>query len=179
MRKLQSNFSHVLRKLQSNFSHILKNLIKRFGLIILSIVFLVNCAGNMSGTQKGAVIGTGAGAGAGALIGHFAGDAGIGAGAGATAGLLLGSLAGSQSDKKAIQNVVVYVNNKEIGGFNINDNQGYRQVAAVIIENRGVAVVSGPLANTIKEKLMSYGLRSNQIIISSKGNYNNIIDISL
>ena len=178
MRKLQSNFSHVLRKLQSNFSHVLKKLIKKFGIVILSIIFLVNCAGNMSGTQKGAVIGTGAGAGAGVLIGHFAGDAGIGAGAGAATGLLLGSLVGSQSDKKAVQNVTLFVNNKEIGSFNANDNQGYSQIATIIAENNGVAVISGPLSDIIKEKLMGYGLKSSQLIISSKENYNNIITIN-
>jgi hypothetical protein len=108
----------------------------------------------------------------------LAGNAGIGAGVGATAGLLLGGLAGSQSDKKSVQNVKVYVDNKEIGVFNINDNQGYAQVANIVSGNNGIAIISGPISNIIKEKLLSNGLKDNQVLISEKGNYNNTINIS-
>jgi hypothetical protein len=155
----------------------MKKLLKNLGLVTLCAMFLVSCE-TMSGSQKGAAIGTGVGAGAGAAIGALAGDAGIGAGAGAAAGLLLGGLAGSQSDKKAVQNVKVYINNKEIGTFNINDNQGYSQTATIIAENKGVAVISGPLATVVKEKLLTYGLRNSQIVISDKGNYSNVINIT-
>ena len=155
----------------------MNKLLKNFGLVMLCVMFLFGCE-TISGTQKGAAIGTATGAGAGALIGHFAGDAGVGAGVGATTGLLLGSLAGSQSDKKAVQNVKVYINGKEIGNFNVNDNLGYTQISTVIAENNGVAVISGPLTSIIKEKLMSYGLKSTQIIISDIGNYNNKINVS-
>lgn len=156
----------------------MKSLLRNSCLIILGIVFLTGC-GTISEMQKGAMLGTGAGAGAGAIIGGIAGSTAIGTGAGAAAGLVIGALTGSQSDKKAIQNVKVYVNNKEIGGFNVNDNLGYDQVAMIIAENSGVAVVSGPLYNIVREKLLNYGLKNSQVIISSKGNYNNIININL
>jgi hypothetical protein len=155
----------------------MKKILKNLCLITVSVMFLVSCE-TMTGTQKGAAIGTGVGAGTGAAIGALAGNAGIGAGVGATAGLLLGGLAGSQSDKKAVQNVTVYINNKDIGTFNINDSQGYSQVATIMTENKGVAVISGPISNIIKEKLLSQGLKNSQVLISERGNYNNTINIS-
>ena len=155
----------------------MKRILKNLGLCVLCGMFLFGCE-TMSGTQKGAAIGTGAGAATGALIGGLAGNTGLGAGAGAAAGLLLGGLAGSQSDKNAVQNVKVYINNKEIGTFNINDNQGYSQTATIISENHGIAVISGPVASIVKDKLLSFGLRDSQIVISDKGNYNNVINIS-
>jgi uncharacterized membrane protein len=152
-------------------------IIKKYALILLLCLGLFACE-TMSGTQEGALIGTGTGAGAGALIGSFSGNAGIGAGIGAVAGALGGGLIGAQQDKKNIQYVELLINNKEIGKFDVNDNSGYAKVANIIINNKGLIIISGPLKNIVAEKLMQYNIPSNQIVLSAKGDYNNKINIS-
>jgi 16S rRNA C1402 N4-methylase RsmH len=132
----------------------------------------------MSGTQEGALIGAGSGAALGSIIGHSAGNTGAGAGIGTVVGGLAGGLVGTYNDKKAVQIVKVYVNNKLIGDYNVNDSYGYSKIASLLTNNHGVAVISGPMAATIKSNLLTLGVSSTQLVISERGDYNNRVYIN-